>query len=194
MDSNWNGEPPKPIAPGEATVDASKLTNDEYLLSLMEQREQDIYSHLAYGLHGGFTKGKSLYASWMFDLSELVQAAGMAYGERFCAERFLHVIRETRSQSASTADALGLLYRLFVQRSLSNGNWLALSSPVVAVLRAEAQYTTHKLAPIALPLATDAFGITPGMLRAPIASDWIEYNTIPGLAGEVYDWQKPTLF
>ena len=126
--------------------------------------------------------------------------AAKAYGERLCAERFLAAIAEadqlaggeqTSEERVPASHALTLLYRLFAQNALGDGTWAALTPTALAALRAEAQVTTKLLAPIALPLATDAFALTPGILRAPIASDWIDYNATEGLAGEVAGWCNP---
>ncbi|KAL7062143.1 hypothetical protein AAHC03_01091 [Spirometra sp. Aus1] len=194
----WQGHPPKPLAPGSINFEEDRLSDNQYLFSVMKMHEQDLFARLAHALDAGNSAGKPLYTSWMFELSDLIQSVARAYGERLCAERFMAAIKDAKSFQAasgscvSATDALSGLCRLYMQQSLVDAAgrfWCAMPPAMVSSLRTEIQCTNAFLSPIALPLATDAFGLTPQILRAPIAADWEDYNSKAGMQGEVFNWK-----
>uniref|UniRef100_A0A0V0J4W4 Acyl-coenzyme A oxidase n=1 Tax=Schistocephalus solidus TaxID=70667 RepID=A0A0V0J4W4_SCHSO len=197
MKQEWQGRPPKPLAPGSIGLEANRLSDNHYLFSIMKMHEQDLFARLAHALAAGNATGTPLYSSWMFELSDLIQSAARAYGERLCAERFLAAINEAKIDQAggsgvSATDSLSGLYRLYMQQSLLDAAgrfWCAMPPAMISCLRREIQCTSAFLAPIALPLATDAFSLTPEILRAPIATDWEDYNSTAGMQGEVFNWK-----
>jgi acyl-CoA oxidase len=120
-----------------------------------------------------------MFSTWMYDSSDLIQAAAMAYAERLASEQFRLVIDRA---SVELKPVLGLLHRLYVldciERTLG---WFAatdstgLPRDAVKAVPEKARELCRQLAPDALAL-TEAFGMTEAMLSAPIARDWVAYN------------------
>lgn len=161
-----------------------------FLHSLLEKREQYLFSVLARITHG--VSGSNLYQMWMMEVSELVQTAARAYAERFCSQQFADVIRQNRVDlNETTKDVLSELYRLYMLGSLAGPDaveWPLMPASFSSYVRSEMRCVSYKLTRDALALCTEAFGLNPSMLHAPIADDWIDYNSKEGLYGEVTDW------
>jgi len=163
-----------PQAPKEAP--AADLTNPSYLHYVLLRREDALFMEL-----GGEMKraGKDgMFAAWMYNQSDLVQAAALAYAERLASEQFLDVMTKA---DTDLRPVLGRLYQLYavdcIERALG---WYAISDAglprdLAKSVPAEARRLCHELAPEAVGLV-EAFGITDAMLSAPIACDWISYN------------------
>lgn len=202
--SHFIQSPPKPISPGSGDFAPERIQDPDYLLSIMLTRELDLFAQLGFALESAFKADTPLYDAWMFDQSDLIQAAARAYAERLCAEQFAGAIQKAIAlESTSTAsanrisasEALSDLHRLYITHRLAEaggrGDWLAMPTPMIAALRDEVRSLCRKLAPIAPILGTDAFGLSAEVVHAPIASNWVHYNTTPGLAGEIYGWNPP---
>jgi len=163
-----------PQAPKDAP--AADLGSASYLHHLLLRREDALFMEL-----GGEMKqaGKDgLFAAWMYDQSDLVQAAAVAYGERLASEQFLSVISKANADLHSILDHLYRLYAMdCIERALG---WYALFDAglpcdLAKAVPDEARRLCRELAPEAVGLA-EAFGLTDAMLSAPIARDWISYN------------------
>jgi len=163
-----------PQAPKEAP--AADISTASYLHHILLCREDALFMEL-----GGEMKraGKDgLFDAWMYNQSDLVQAAALAYAERLVSEQFLEVITKA---DGNLRPVLERVYRLYavdcIERALG---WYAVSDAGLSVdmakmIPSEARRLCHDLAPEAIGL-TEAFGITDAMLSAPIACDWISYN------------------
>jgi len=163
-----------PQAPREAPT--ADLGNASYLHHLLVRREDDLFMEL-----GGEMKraGKDgLFAAWMYNHSDLVQAAAIAYGERLVSEQFLNIISKADADLHSVLDRMYRLYAVdCIERALG---WYALSDAglprdMAKAIPDEARRLCRELAPDAIGLS-EAFGLTDAMLSAPIACDWISYN------------------
>jgi acyl-CoA oxidase len=152
------------------------LADSGYVHSVLVQRENALFMEL-----GGETQraGKDgVFKTWMYEQSDLVQSAALAYAERLASERFLAAIERA---DATLHPVLYRLHRLYVldciERSLG---WFATSEAglpldVARAVPIEARRLCRELAPDAVAL-TEAFGVTDAMLSAPIARDWIGFN------------------
>lgn len=163
-----------PQAPKEAPV--ADLSSASYLHHVLLCREDALFMEL-----GGEMKraGKDgLFAAWMYNHSDLVQAAALAYAERLVSEQFREVISKADANLCPVLDRLYQLYAVdCIERALG---WYSVSDAGLSLdmakeIPAEARRLCHNLAPDAVALA-EAFGITDAMLSAPIACDWIRYN------------------
>ena len=142
---------------------------------LLQKREDLLFMSLGKKLQSAGKEG--LFESWMYNLSDNIQAASKAYGERLISERFMAV---TQDASEGNKEILKLLHRLFVVDILEKDlGWSLLAKVLPAAdaakVNQEAAELCAALAPNALALC-DAFAITDDMLSAPIARDWVEYN------------------
>ncbi len=163
-----------PTAPEDAPeVD---LTSSSYLHYLLQRREDKLFFSLGTSMMQAGREG--LFDKWMYDESDLIQSAAKAYGERLVSEQFLNVIEKADS---SLKPVLEQLYKLYAVDAVEqNLGWYLASEtlPVSAgaMVGGVAAKLCKDLSHQALPLV-ESFGITDAMLSAPIALDWVQYNT-----------------
>merc|ERR1739838_1079553 len=163
--------PPKFSAPANNSV-----SNPDHLLYLQKAREAKLYTELG----GKMAKaGKAgTYDSWMFEESDLIQHAGKAIGERLIADRF--------SLTLDTCDKdlkpiLSKVYSLYLATIVEkNLGWFVISGLLqpsdVDLVKAHSAELCAQLGPQSLAIC-ESFGITDTMLSAPIALDWVGYNS-----------------
>jgi len=163
-----------PQTPKEAPT--ADVTNPSYLHHVLLQREDALFMELAGKMKQAGKDG--LFVAWMYNQSDLVQAAAMAYAERLASQQFLAVISKADTE---LHPVLNRLYRLYVVDCIERAlGWYALSDAglprdMAKVIPTEARRLCNELAPAAIGLV-EAFGLTDAMLSAPIAHDWISYN------------------
>ena len=122
---------------------------------------------------------QNMVSEWMFNQSDVVQAAALSYAERLASEQFLQAVGRADNGLRPVLERLHRLYVLdCIERALG---WYAvteatgLSLEDVKAVPVKSRELCRQLAPEALAL-TDAFGFPDHMLAAPIATDWIAYN------------------
>lgn len=161
----------------------ANLTNQNYLQSLIESREKDLFLQLGLKMTKAGKKGR--FEMWMYKEQDLVQAASRAYGERLISECFGSSIDTADPGLKSVLKKLHHLYQMnVIKRDLAyfTTSGLMSTSTGAQVGKAHADLC-REVAPEALALC-DAFGISEELLSAPIARDWIKYNSIDN-KGEV---------
>ena len=171
----------KPTAPKEAPK--ADLNDVKFLCYLLQKREDKLFMSLGAGLKKAGKEG--LFNTWMYDESDLIQHAAKAFGERLVSDQFLEVISKA---DANLQPVLEQLLKLYVVDVLErNLGWYLLSETLSvqdgSAVNAAAAKLCKDLAPQALPLV-ESFAITDTMLSAPIALDWVQYNTFDN-QGEV---------
>ena len=131
----------------------------------------------------GTKKGKDIFQIWMKEESDLIQSTARSYGESICLQQFivnLHALKTLKSQDMFTK--LAILYALnSIQRDLA---WFMAEGvfPQGSKSNFYQNFLSHydsavsAVAPIAMD-AVAAFDVCEEMLHAPIATDWIKYNT-----------------
>lgn len=158
------------------------INSTEYLHQLLEIREKSLFTELALKMMKAGKKGR--YETWMNKEQDLVQAASKAYGDRFINECFSKFIESADPGLQPTLKRLQHLYLVdLVDRSLG---YFA-SSGLLPHGQAQklGQLATKLSAEVAEEsiALTDAFGFA-DKLKAPIAQDWVKYNSCDNL-GEV---------
>ena len=113
----------------------------------------------------------------MYESSDLVQHAAVAYGERLVSEVCL---KQQKTADASLKDILTKLHKLYLITIIErNLGWFVAQRLITVRTSAKVPDIACKLcaeiAPQSLAL-TEAFGLTDDMISAPIAMDWIKYN------------------
>lgn len=171
----------KPTAPKEAPK--ADLNDVKFLCYLLQKREDKLFMSLGAGLKKAGKEG--LFNTWMYDESDLIQHAAKAFGERLVSDQFLEV---SSKADANLQLVLKQLHKLYVVDVLErNLGWYLLSETLSvqdgSAVNAAAAKLCKDLAPQALPLV-ESFAITDTMLSAPIALDWVQYNTFDN-QGEV---------
>jgi len=160
-----------PKAP--ATTD---LSSQEYLLYLLEAREMKLFGEL--GMKMAKAGKEGTFNTWMLEESDLIQAAARAYGDNMIAKRFATVLSESDADLKPMLEKIFTLYCLtVVERNLP---WFMISKTISKEQGQDAKILASAycsdLGTQALALC-DSFAITDTMLSAPIALDWVKYNT-----------------
>lgn len=171
------------------------FTDPGYLLWLLAERETVLFSKLGKAMGAAGKEG--LFDAWMLKESDLIQSAARAFGDRLIAERFLVKINEGDLDS-SLKPVLTQLFTLHciaqIEKNLGNMLILGLVAPnQVADIKSAAVKMCQELGPHSLAL-TESFAISDTMLSAPIALDWVQYNSYDN-QGEVMpadQWEKAT--
>jgi len=163
--------PPKLSAPASTSV-----SSDAFLHHLLRAREARLYQELGAKMKAAGKAGT--YESWMFEESDLIQHAGKAFGERLMADRF------AVSLDTCDPDLKPILSRVFslylasiVEKNLA---WFVISGLVpsseITNLKSHSADLCAELGTQSLALC-ESFGITDTMLSAPIALDWVGFNS-----------------
>jgi len=163
--------------------DRADLNNQEYLHSLLESRENKLFISLGMKMKKAGKEGR--FDTWMYQEQDLVQAAAHAYGERLISESFSKALDKADPGLQPVLKKLRHLYQMTVIKK--DLGYFTTSELMSTATGAKVGKVTADLcrdvSPQALALC-DAFGITDEMLNAPIARDWVEYNTVDN-QGEV---------
>jgi len=156
------------------------LKESQYLMYLLRAREDRLFTQL--GKKSAEAGKSGSYQSWMFEESDLIQHAAKSFADRLIADRFLAALN---SCDPSIRDVLSHVFDLYLTTILEkNLTWfvtsgLIMPSDIDKVL-ANAAELCAEVGPQALAIC-DSFAITDTMLSAPIALDWVGYNTYDNL-------------
>merc|ERR1719356_2315277 len=178
--------PPKLTKPS-----SSSLEEPAYLHYLLQARELNLYTSLGKKMAAAGKAGT--YDSWMFEESDLIQHCGKAFGERLIADRFALTL------DACDKDLQPILSKIFsvylaaiVEKNLS---WFVIngliSSSEISAVKSFSADLCAELGGQSLAIC-ESFGITDTMLSAPIALDWVGFNTYDN-QGELMteeEWDK----
>ena len=131
----------------------------------------------------------------MKEESDLIQAVARSYGESICLQQF---IKATQSLKAGKAqDLLVRLARLYALSSIQRDLAWFLADGVISVASVSAFEGVYDAAVAAVaPVAMDAiaaFNVREEMIHAPIAEDWIKYNTFNNQGELTYKLKKSKL-
>jgi acyl-CoA oxidase len=153
-----------------------KFTNSNYLLYILNERENVLFKTLEEKMAAA---GKeAMFNTWMMEESDMIQGGARAFGDRLIAERFAHTLTVCDSELEPILKKVFHLYMIFtIEKNLANLLILGILKPgQVRDVKEAAVKLCKDLGPYALSLC-DAFAITDTMLSAPIALDWVQYNT-----------------
>jgi acyl-CoA oxidase len=171
---------------------ASADVNDpDFLSYLLQVREVKLFTELG---QKSVAAGKGgIYRTWQLEESDLIQHSAKAFGERLITDQFSSVLNTC---DEDLKPILQQVFNLFVinviERDLAWFVTAGLLNPnQVAQVGGRSRELCAELAPQALSLC-ESFAITDTMLSAPIALDWVQYNTYDN-QGELMaeeDWNK----
>merc|ERR1712042_161293 len=161
------------------------LESLEFLHYLIEMRESSLFSDLGLKLMKAGKAG--MFDTWMMQESDAVQASARSFAERLISERFNATIQ---SSQESLKPILGKLYQLYLLPIVEkNLGWFMLEGGLPSEVAQSAPIISRRLCaelgPQALALC-DAFDISDTMLSAPVALDWVAYNSYDN-QGELED-------
>merc|ERR1719215_386813 len=155
---------------------STNLKDTNYLVYLLKARELNLFNELGMKMQKAGKAGT--YDSWMFEESDLIQHASKAFADSLIAERFVETVKTCDSSlSPVLSQVLDLYLTTIVEKNLG---WFVISGILqpqdVSTVRANGAELCALLGPQALALC-ESFGITDTMLSAPIALDWVGYNS-----------------
>lgn len=157
------------------------VTDASWRLSVFRAREWNRLHELAARLHLGKQQGLGLFDTWMLQESDLVQSTATAYGETQVLGAFQRAIDacgdSTLQETLRDVEALYALARMEADMA-----WLLtegiLSQAQSQEVTEEATRLCRKLGEPELAAAlAEGFGIPDHMHHAPIANDWVAYNS-----------------
>jgi len=133
------------------------------------------------------------YESWMFEESDLIQHAGKAFGERLMADRFALTLETCDKDLKPILTKVFSLYlAAIVEKNLA---WFVINGIVpssdITNIKSYSADLCAELGTQSLAIC-ESFGITDTMLSAPIALDWVGFNTYDN-QGELMteeEWNK----
>jgi len=159
---------------------SQNLQDSQYLMYLLEAREVRLFTQLGEKCAKA-GKARS-YDSWMFEESDLIQHAARSFADRLVSDRFHAALQ---SCDPALKPVLSRVFDLYLTTIVEkNLTWfvtsgLILPSDIEKVLTNAAELCAE-IGPQSLALC-DSFAITDTMLSAPIALDWVGYNTYDNL-------------
>merc|ERR1712038_1748249 len=156
--------------------DNEQFTNNDYLMWILNQREVTLFGTLGKKMAAAGKEG--MFNTWMMEESDVIQGAARSFGDRLIAERFAHTLETCDAGLKPILEKLFTLYMVStIEQNLGNLLILGIIKPdQIASLKETAIQLCQELGPHSLSLC-DAFAITDTMLSAPIALNWVQYNT-----------------
>ena len=150
------------------------LNSNEYLHHILQKREDYLFNSLGHKMKAA---GKDVFSEWMYNQSDLIQAAARSYGERLISDQCFKSVEEVGESLHSILQKIHRLYMLdIIEKDLGT---LIISGILPTDLAQQVgdvcRQACKDLAPDCLAL-TEAFGVTDAMLSAPISRDWVKYN------------------
>lgn len=169
----------KSILPG---MIQKMISGDE--LGLFRLREETLKSELALKMQKVKSKGReAIYNTWVNESADLVQDLALAYGERFVLEQFELAIEEC------PLPALMKLKELYAKTKIKeHASWYLsegiLSGRDYKKICREINDLNKEIMPD-VEMLINAFDIPEFLVHAPIAKDWVEFNSFDN-KGEVF--------
>lgn len=151
----------------------------DWQMKVFKGREQFILNELSGKMFMSNQEGKPIFDTWMLNESDNIQALATAYGENLAMEQFNKAIETC---SPGLKPKLSELFSLYALDRIVNDGVFFLQNGLIDANQSQActveiQRLCTELGKDALDL-TKAFGIPDHMHHAPIANDWVAYNSI----------------
>jgi len=163
--------PPTMIKPN-----STSLSDPTYLHSLLQKREIKLFTTLGKKMAAAGKAGT--YSSWMFEESDLIQHAAKSFADRLIADRMSLAVEEADEEMKPILNLINTLYMATIMEK--NISWFVISGILknedINQMKSISADLCAQLGPQALAIC-ESFGITDTMLSAPIALDWVGYNS-----------------
>jgi len=157
-------------------ANSTSLSDPTYLHSLLQKREIKLFTTLGKKMAAAGKAGT--YSSWMFEESDLIQHAAKAFGDRLIADRMSLAVAEADEEMKPILNLINTLYMATIMEK--NISWFVISGILknedINQMKNISADLCAQLGPQALAIC-ESFGITDTMLSAPIALDWVGYNS-----------------
>ena len=161
------------------------------LHQLLLAREQAYLGALGDKMVAQVASGKqTLYDVWMHESSSLIQGSARAFGERYSYEAMQAAINTCEASLKPSLEALRDLYAVdCLTRDCARAvQYGVLGAGDVASLQDQTAVLCREIHDISLDLI-GSFGIPDGVMAAPIAGDWLSYQSVDN-RGEIHPLSK----
>merc|ERR1719347_693021 len=159
-----------------AKPETTSLEDPSFLHYLLKAREQTLYTTLGKKMAAAGKAGT--YSSWMFEESDLIQHAAKSFADRLIADRMSLAVEEADEEMKPILNLINTLYMATIMEK--NISWFVISGILknedINQMKSISADLCAQLGPQALAIC-ESFGITDTMLSAPIALDWVGYNS-----------------
>merc|ERR1712079_92667 len=157
-------------------ANSTSLSDPTYLHSLLQKREIKLFTTLGKKMAAAGKAGT--YSSWMFEESDLIQHAAKSFADRLIADRMSLAVEEADEEMKPILNLINTLYLATIREK--NISWFVISGILknedINQMKSISADLCAQLGPQALAIC-ESFGITDTMLSAPIALDWVGYNS-----------------
>merc|ERR1712088_463372 len=157
-------------------ANSTSLSDPTYLHSLLQEREIKLFTTLGKKMAAAGKAGT--YSSWMFEESDLIQHAAKSFADRLIADRMSLAVEEADEEMKPILNLINTLYLATIMEK--NISWFVISGILknedINQMKSISADLCAQLGPQALAIC-ESFGITDTMLSAPIALDWVGYNS-----------------
>merc|ERR1711970_1640207 len=157
-------------------ANSTSLSDPTYLHSLLQKREIKLFTTLGKKMAAAGKAGT--YSSWMFEESDLIQHAAKSFADRLIADRMSLAVEEADEEMKPILNLINTLYLATIMEK--NISWFVISGILknedINQMKTISADLCAQLGPQALAIC-ESFGITDTMLSAPIALDWVGYNS-----------------
>ena len=153
------------------------ITSLSRMLYCLQQKEFLLNMQLGQAMQSVFGDREGMFKKWMYESSDIIQGAAVAYGERIVAEWVLDAVAKSSEDNQAVLEQITKLYLVdCIERSLDFYmiNKL-LTVEQGALMKHMKTETVKDLSPHLLKLV-ESFGIPNELLYAPIANEWELYN------------------
>jgi len=168
----WLSKNPPTMIKAEST----NLSDPTYLHSLLQKREIKLFTMLGKKMASAGKAGT--YNSWMFEESDLIQHAAKSFGDRLVADRMALAVDQADKDMKPILTLIHTLYLATIMEK--NLSWFVINGILKASdineMKEISANLCAELGPQSLAIC-ESFGITDTMLSAPIALDWVGYNS-----------------
>nr|XP_040578957.1 acyl-coenzyme A oxidase 3, peroxisomal-like [Lepeophtheirus salmonis] len=159
------------------SITDKSITNPSYIMHLVEEREENLFRELQAKMSISKTSD-DIFETWMLCESDLIQHAARSFGDRLIAERFEIALEQCSEGLKGVLSKVHELYLIgLIERNLT---WYLLSGLITPEqaedLKQHSRELCNDLGKDSLALC-ESFAITDDMLSAPIALDWVHYNS-----------------
>ena len=117
----------------------------------------------------------TLYEEWMMNQSDTIQLLGKAFGERITSQECLKVVLKENIQELTIVYELYCLHSIITNLSLYL-IWKVFTPEQAIYVNGMYLDRIKKVAKVSMQLV-DSLGLDPRLIKAPIANDWVGYNT-----------------
>jgi acyl-CoA oxidase len=157
-------------------AESNSLSDPTYLHSLLQKREIKLFTSLGKKMAAAGKAGT--YTSWMLEESDLIQHAAKSFGDRLVADRMALAVASADDDMKPILTLINTLYLVTILEK--NLSWFVISGILkpedINPIKSHSADLCAQLGPQSLAIC-ESFGITDTMLSAPIALDWVGYNT-----------------